>query len=70
MMQNLNEVAQIRHNEISRPDAQQAVMTNEIQKDVNERLEQVVKKENADKSDTKHDAREKGKNEYFANNGT
>ncbi len=66
MMQQTNEVAQIKHNENTRPEAQQNVINREFHKELSNRLEQVNKKENADKSDTKHDAREKGKNSYFS----
>lgn len=66
MMQQTNEVAQIKHNENTRPEAQQTVITREFHKELNVRLEQVVHKENADKSNTEHDAREKSKNQYFA----
>ena len=65
MMQRMNDVAQIKQNELTRPDVQQNVITHEVQKEVNIRSEHVVKKDDANKSDTEHDAREKGKNEYF-----
>lgn len=66
MMQRMGDVAQIKHHEVTRPEAQQTVITQDIQKNVQIKSEQIQKKEDADKSDTKHDAREKGKNSYFA----
>ncbi|MGN0161275.1 MAG: hypothetical protein ACI4AQ_07810 [Lachnospiraceae bacterium] len=65
MMQRLTDVAQMRQNEITKPEVQQTVITREIEKQTNANSEQVVKKEDANKSDTEHDASEKGRNEYF-----
>lgn len=69
MMQRMNDVAQIKHNEITRPDVQQTVITHDIEKQVNIRSEQIQKKDDADKSNTDHDARGKGKNDYFGDGG-
>lgn len=69
MMQRMNDVAQIKHNEVTRPEVQQNVITHNIEKQVNIHAEQIQKKDDANKSDTKHDAREKGKNKYFGNGG-
>lgn len=67
MMQRINEVAQIKHGENTRPEMQQNVITRNIEKDVNIRAEQVRKKDDANKSETEHDARKEGKNKYFRN---
>ncbi len=69
MMQRMNDVAQIRHNEMTRPDVQQNAITHEIEKQVTMHSEQIRKKDDPNKSDTKHDAREKGKNTYFGSRG-
>lgn len=66
MIQRLNDVSQIKHNEMTRPDAQQTVITRDIEKQVYVQAEQVVHQDDAAKSSTEHDAREKGKNSYFA----
>lgn len=66
MIQRLNEVSQIKHNEMTRPDTQQAVITHDIEKQVYVQAEQVVHQTDSEKSNTDHDAREKGKNTYFA----
>lgn len=67
MMQRMDDVAQLRQHELTRPQAQQTAITHNIEKQVQIKSEQVLKKEDANKSDTRHDAREKGKNTYFAN---
>lgn len=69
MMQRMNDVAQIKHNEMTKPDVQQNVITHDIEKQVNANAEQIRKKDDANPSDTRHDAREKGKNTYFGNGG-
>lgn len=67
MMQRMNDVAQIKHGENTRPEMQQSVITRNIEKDVNVRAEQVRKKDDANKSESEHDARKEGKNKYFRN---
>ncbi|MCM1468528.1 MAG: hypothetical protein NC086_10300 [Alistipes sp.] len=69
MMQRLNEVSQIKHNEMTRPDVEQATITQNIEKQVYVQSEQVVHQADSTKANTDHDAREKGKNSYFASNG-
>ncbi len=69
MIQKMNDVSQMRHNEMMRPDVQQNVITQNIEKQVNVQAEQVVHQEDSAKSNTEHDAREKGKNTYFMNKG-
>ncbi len=64
-MQQMNEVTQIKQNESVKPVAQQMNIAKEIQKDVNNKAEQVNKKDNADKSDRKFDAKDKSDNEYY-----
>ena len=66
MIQRLNEVSQIKHNEMTRPDAQQTAITHDIEKQVYVQAEQVVHQSDSTKSNTEHDASEKGKNSYFA----
>lgn len=68
MIQRLNDVSQIKHNEMTRPDAQQAAITHDIEKQVYVQSEQVVHQSDSTKANTEHDAREKGKNSYFASN--
>ena len=68
MIQRLNDVSQIKHNEMTRPDTQQTVITHDIEKQVYVQSEQVVHQADSTKANTDHDAREKGKNSYFASN--
>lgn len=68
MIQRLNDVSQIKHNEMTRPDVQQTVITHDIEKQVYVQSEQVVHQADTEKANTEHDAREKGKNSYFASN--
>lgn len=67
MMQRMNDVAQIKHGDNMKPEMQQNAITRDIEKQVNIRAEQVQKKDNADKSESEHDARKEGKNKYFFN---
>lgn len=67
MIQKMNDVSQMKHNEMMRPDTQQNVIAQDIQKQVNVQAEQVVHQDDSAKSNTEHDAREKGKNTYFKN---
>lgn len=64
-MQQINEVTQLRQNESMRPFAQQMNISQEIQKNVNTKLEQVNKQDNADKKERKFDAKDKSDNEYY-----
>lgn len=65
VMQRSMDVAQIKHNDNVRPMVEQANMTMQSEKNVELRMEQVQNSQESDKSDTRHDAREKGKNFYF-----
>lgn len=67
MMQRLTDVAQIKHNENARPEIMHTFIGQQLDKDVQDRAETVIKKDDADKNDTNHDAKEKGKNEYQHN---
>ncbi|MDD6571028.1 MAG: hypothetical protein PUF12_01445 [Thermoflexaceae bacterium] len=69
MMQRMNDVAQIKHNEITKPDVMQNAITHDMEKQIYANAEQIRKKDDANPSDTRHDAREKGKNSYFGNGG-
>lgn len=69
MMQRMSDVAQIKHNELTKPEVQQAAITREIEKNANVSAEQVVRKSDAGKSDTEHDASEKGRGEYYSDGG-
>lgn len=66
MMQRMSDVAQIKQNEITRPEVQQTTITNNIEKQVINQSEQILEQDNSNKSNTDHDAREKGKNTYFS----
>lgn len=66
MIQKMNDVSQMKYNDMTRPDVQQNSIAQNIQKQVNVQAEQVVHQEDSAKSNTEHDAREKGKNTYFA----
>lgn len=65
IMQRSMDVAQIKHNDNVRPMVEQANMTMQSEKNVELRMEQVQDSQESDKSDTRHDARGKGKNFYF-----
>lgn len=61
----IHDVAQMRQNELSNPAIQQHNITQMMEKQGEVNAQSVVRKENATNPNTKHDAKEKGKNEYF-----
>lgn len=64
MVQQMNEVSQIKHNETSRPAAQQFNISAQVQKNTDNRSEQVTQKEDVDNGKRKFDAKDKSDNEY------
>lgn len=65
MMQRSDESALIRKNEENRPLVNQSNAQKLNEKEVQEKYENVVKKDNADYNNEKYDAKEKGKGEYL-----
>ena len=68
MLQRMNEVTQIKQNEISKPRIDQVNILNQFTKETNSKSEQVVKKDDLEKEQKKFDAKDKGSNHYFGNN--
>lgn len=66
MVQQMNEVSQIKHNETSKPMAQQVNISAQVQKETDNRAEQVTQKADVDNgsSNRKFDAKDKSDNEY------
>lgn len=64
MVQQMNEVSQIKHNETAKPAMQQFNISQQVQKDVENRAEQVTQKSDIDNREKKFDAKEKSDNEY------
>jgi hypothetical protein len=69
MMQRMNEVASIRQNEMNKPEVQQITIARDMEKQSALNAEQVRAKDDAGKSNTEHDAKEKGKNFYYGDGG-
>lgn len=65
IMQRSMDVAQIKHNDNMKPMVEQANLVMQSDKNVEARMRQVHNSKESSKSDTNHDAREKGKNFYF-----
>ncbi|MDD3240576.1 MAG: hypothetical protein PHW47_10960 [Lachnospira sp.] len=65
MIQQINEASQVKQNELSRPVVEQQNLVNQMQKDEQTRSEQVQRKDNADNSNRKFDAKDKSDNEYY-----
>jgi hypothetical protein len=65
IMQRSMDVAQIKHNDNMKPLVDQQNMVIQSDKDLQNRMEQVSESNKSEKGDTRHDAREKGKNFYF-----
>lgn len=66
VVQRSQDVSQIKQNENSRPIIQQQNIESKVAKDVNERSEQVNKKDDLEHNSEKYDAKEKSKGDYFA----
>jgi len=65
MLQRMNEVSQIKQNEISKPMIEQVNIKNQFTKETNSKSEQVGKKDDVENEQKKFDAKEKGSNHYF-----
>ena len=65
MLQRMNEVSQIKQNEISKPMIDQINIKSQFTKETNAKSEEVVKKEDLENRQKKFDAKEKGNNNYF-----
>jgi len=70
MLQRMNEVAQIKHNEISKPMIDQVNINNQFTKEIFSKSEQVNKKDDLEKEQKKFDAKEKGSNHYFGSSSS
>lgn len=65
MVQRMNDVSVIKQQENAKPMVDQQIISTQVEKEVNAKTEQVTKKENADNSDRKFDAKDKSDNEYY-----
>lgn len=65
IMQRSMDVAQIKHNDNVKPMVEQANLVMQTDRNIETRMRQVHNSNESSKSDTNHDAREKGKNFYF-----
>ena len=65
MLQRMNEVSQIKQNEISKPMIEQVNIMNQFTKEIHQKSEQVIKKDDLENGQKKFDAKEKGSNHYF-----
>ena len=59
----------IKHAEDNKSIMQQTNASQRVQKDSVRQSKEVVKKDNSDWNNSKYDAKEKGKNEYYGNGG-
>jgi hypothetical protein len=65
-----NDFSQLKQNEDNKVFTDQNVFQTEFDKEVDQKANSVNRKDNADQSEhEKHDAKEKGKNEYHGNGG-
>lgn len=69
ILQRMNEVAQIKQNEITKPLVEQVNLHNQFTKEIYSKSEHVQKKDNLENNnDKKFDAKDKGSNSYFKSN--
>ena len=67
MMQRSQDVSTLKQHEDQRPVVEQQHIEHKEEKKVEHRLHQVNGSEKKDETQTRHDAREEGRNKYFAN---
>lgn len=65
MIQRTDDVGVIKHQQDTKPVVEQQNAMTQVNKKVEEKRREVVNPNDADKTDTHADAREKGKNKYF-----
>ena len=65
-VQNSQNMTNVKHSEDVRPMATQANITATNTKEIQQKAEMVTKREDINQGHEKHDAKEKGKNEYFS----
>lgn len=70
VVQQMNEVSQIKQHQDHRPLAEQQTITTQVQKDTDTKAEQVNQKDNADHKNKKYDAKDKSQNEYHKEKGS
>ncbi len=65
-VQNSQNMTSVKHGEDAKPMVQQANIAVSTQKEVQQKSENVIRKDDVDKGNEKFDAKEKGKNEYYS----
>lgn len=65
-VQRTQDMTSIKHQEDNKANLAQSNAQNTVKKEVEHKLQDVRKKDNADYNQQKYDAKEKGKNEYFS----
>ena len=60
----------VRQNELTHAETTHVVIAKEIERKEDSIAHSVTKKDNSDKSDTHHDAKEEGRNKYFSQRKT
>ena len=65
-VQNSQNMTTVKHSEDVKPMVEQANITATNTKEVQQKSEMVTKREDINQGHEKHDAKEKGKNEYFS----
>ncbi len=63
------DVSMIRHNEENKGMVDQSNFQNKFDQEVEQNIRTVRQSDDADRADTRHDARDKGKNEYYGDGG-
>ncbi len=63
------DVSAIRHNEENKNAVDQNHFQNKFAQEIDQSIRTVHQSDDSDKADTRHDAKEKGKNEYRGNGG-
>lgn len=66
VIQRAQDVTQLKHNELTKPQTDQANIQMQFHKQIEHNSEQVVKYQASDKKENRFDAKEKGNGNYFS----
>lgn len=69
VVQRSQDVSNIRHEENIKPVAEQVNLHIRQEKEIRQKSEQVIKKDDTARENTKYDAKEKGNNQYYHQEG-
>lgn len=70
VVQQMNEVSQVKQHQDQKPFVEQQTITTQVQKENDTKAEQVTHKDDAENKNKKYDAKDKSNNEYHKEKGS